>query len=289
MIKKPTWIYETGVFPTEEQPNADELFVAALRKQGLEVLEFDKNSMLQKEFTSELREAKFGRVPVYRGSLRKCRALGVDQKVGIDEWSNYNCSTWLTHFGEFALNSKYLILSIAELWRRRAEILDYFESSGELFIRPDSGLKQFHGGVSNLVDYQTLEHFCNYLRQSKEFKVLVAPRQTIGGEYRFFCRGSEVITGSTYQINGRTIMFPPHHMFSAHHENGSIISSEVQGILKTVSWVPSPLWSIDIAVTGSKLSVIEVGSYHCAGVYASDLDKYIEAANNFATRASQED
>lgn len=48
---KPTWIYEHGVFGTEEQPEADELFVAALRKHGLEVLEFDKNSMLKADFT----------------------------------------------------------------------------------------------------------------------------------------------------------------------------------------------------------------------------------------------
>ena len=49
---KPTWIYEHGVFGRkEEQPEADELFVAALRKHGLEVLEFDKNSILKADFT----------------------------------------------------------------------------------------------------------------------------------------------------------------------------------------------------------------------------------------------
>ena len=78
---KPTWIYETGVFNTEEQPDADEQFVAALKKQNLEVLEFDKNSMLRNDFASKLREAKFDKVPVYRGSFRSCRAMGLDQQV----------------------------------------------------------------------------------------------------------------------------------------------------------------------------------------------------------------
>lgn len=281
---KPTWIYETGVFNTEEQPDADEQFVAALKKQNLEVLEFDKNSMLRNDFASKLREAKFDKVPVYRGSFRNCRAMGLDQQVGIDDWSNYNCSTWLTHFGNHALNSKYLILSLSELWRRRAEILDYFQSPGELFIRPDSGLKQFHGGVVNLNDYQSFQHFCNYLRQGKEFKVFVAPRQEVVDEWRCFMYGNKFVTGSRYTFEKKQVRYQT--------QPNSGLVPEVEAIVKSANWYPSALWSIDFCTTSrmgnSELKVVELGSYHCAGVYASDLDKYIEAANDFASKYTEE-
>ncbi len=275
---KPTWIYEHGVFN-------DEQFVAALRRHNLEVLEFDKNFMLRNDFTPKLKAAKFDKVPTYRGSFRSCRAMGLDQQVGIDDWSNYNCSTWLTHFGNHALNSKYLILSLSELWRRRAEILDYFQSQGELFIRPDSGLKQFHGGVINLTDYRCLEQLCIYLRQSKDFKVLVAPRQEIVNEWRCFMYGDKFVTGSHYSLDYREV-WPIRQ-----HSSGLI--AEVEKIVKSAKWYPSAMWSIDICTTSrmegnSELKVAELGSYHCAGVYASDLDKYIEAANDFAIKYNKE-
>ena len=280
---KPTWIYEHGVFGTEEQPEADELFVAALRKHGLEVLEFDRYSTGSPSFYSNLNNVKGFKPFTYIGSFRSCRAMGLDQPVGIDDWSNYNCSTWLTHFGEFALNSKYFILSLAELHRRKKEILEYFGSPGGVFLLPYSGLKQFHGGVVDLSKYQTLEALTNYLRQGKGFKVLVAPAQTIRAEYRFFFKETEVVTGSSYKIGSKDIFLP------AHHKNGSLVSSLAQSIAKKVNWYPSPLWSLDLALNQADAYVVELGSYHCAGVYASDLDKYIEAANDFAIKMSNED
>jgi hypothetical protein len=283
---KPTWIYEHGVFGTEEQPEADEQFVAALERQNLEVLEFDKNSMLRGDFVSRLNKVRIFGSHTYRGSFRNCRSMSLDQTVGIDDWSNYNCSTWLTHFGEFALNSKYLILSLSELWRRRAEILDYFQSLGELFIRPDSGLKPFHGGVINLTDYRSLEQLCNYLRQSKGFKVLVAPRQEIVNEWRCFMYGDRFVTGSRYTICGEQFRYP------IKQDVGLV--QEIEEIVRSACWYPSALWSVDFCTPSRvgdhhELKVVELGSYHCAGVYASDLDKYIEAANDFAIKMSNED
>ena len=286
---KPTWIYEHGVFNTEEQPNADELFVAALRKHDLEVLEFDRYSTGSPSFHSDLSTTKIFKPFTYRGSLRNCRAFGLNQQVGIDDWSNYNCSTWLTHFGDYALNSKYLILSLSELWRRRAEILDYFQSLGELFIRPDSGtqaIKRFHGGVINLTDYQSLGQLCNYLRQSKDFKVFVAPKQEIVNEWRCFFYGDKFVTGSRYTICGEQFRYP------IKPDVGLV--QEIEEIVRSACWYPSALWSVDFCTPSRvgdhhELKVVELGTYHCAGVYASDLDKYIEAANDFAIKMSNED
>lgn len=283
---KPTWIYEHGVFGTEEQPEADELFVAALRKHGLEVLGFDKNSMLTKEFTPKIREAKFERVPVYRGSFRNCRATGLDQQVGIGDWSNYNCSAWLTHFGDIALNRNcYSILSLSELWRRKREILDLFNSKGDLFIRPDSGLKQFHGGLLDLSSFSNRRELYSYLRQDKAFKVFVAPTQKIVNEWRCFMYGSTFVTGSRYTFDSKGVWYPI-------LPNSSLVP-EVEEIVRSACWYPSVLWSIDFCTTSRignhELKVVELGSYHCAGVYASDLDKYIEAANDFAIKMSNED
>lgn len=82
---KLTWFYQTAVPPTEEHPDSDELFVAAFKDHGLNFLEFDENSMLQKDFTSELSEAKFSTFPVYKESLKNCSSFGLTQEVEIHE------------------------------------------------------------------------------------------------------------------------------------------------------------------------------------------------------------
>ena len=58
----------------------------------------------------------------------------------MDE-KNLRCSSYYTYFNQNLLNNKDFILSLGELLRRKTEILEYFKSDGDLFIRPDSNMK----------------------------------------------------------------------------------------------------------------------------------------------------
>jgi hypothetical protein len=58
----------------------------------------------------------------------------------MDE-KNLCCSRYYTYFGQYLLNNKYFILSLGELLRRKTEIMEYFKSDGDLFVRPYSNMK----------------------------------------------------------------------------------------------------------------------------------------------------
>jgi hypothetical protein len=58
----------------------------------------------------------------------------------MDE-KNLRCSSYYTYFGQYLLNNKYFLLFLGELVRRKTEIMEYFKSDGDLFVRSDSNMK----------------------------------------------------------------------------------------------------------------------------------------------------
>ena len=58
----------------------------------------------------------------------------------MDE-KNLRCSSYYTYFGQSLLNNKYFLISLGELLRRKTELMEYFKSDGDLFVRPDSNMK----------------------------------------------------------------------------------------------------------------------------------------------------
>jgi hypothetical protein len=58
----------------------------------------------------------------------------------MDE-KNLRCSSYYTYFCQYLLNKKYFILYLRELLRIKTEIMEYFKSDGDLFVRPDSNMK----------------------------------------------------------------------------------------------------------------------------------------------------
>jgi hypothetical protein len=58
----------------------------------------------------------------------------------MDE-NNLRCSSYYTYFGQYLLKNKYFILSLGEWRRKKTEIMEYFKSDGDLFVRPNSNMK----------------------------------------------------------------------------------------------------------------------------------------------------
>ena len=57
----------------------------------------------------------------------------------MDE-NNLRCASYYTYFGQYLLNNKYFLIPLGELLRRKTEIMEYFKSDGDLFVRPDSNM-----------------------------------------------------------------------------------------------------------------------------------------------------
>ena len=189
---------------------------------------------------------------------------------------NLSCTTYYAHFGEHLLNDRYFILPLSELIRRKTEILDYFGSSGELFIRPDSNMKLFRAGVFDLSKLNTIEALSSELGREKTTLVLVSQQKPIRREWRFFAYKDEIVTGSLYLVGEEQIN---------EQVKGGYLQDYVKRIIEQVGWYPEILYSIDICESAGELYVLELGSFSCAGEYGCSLEAIVEAG----MRAAQED
>ncbi|MEL6938957.1 MAG: ATP-grasp domain-containing protein [Cyanobacteria bacterium J06598_1] len=268
-MKTVSWLIEQGIF------DADAAFIAELKRHScpyktVKYLEFQPRTA--SDYFPDHDCVLFrGSLALGRDMLRTTWVPGVymDQK-------NLSCTNYYAHFGKYLLNDRYFILPLAELIRRRREILDYFDSNGELFIRPDSNMKLFRAGVFDLHRLNTIEAISSELRREKTTLVLVGEKKPIKREWRFFVYKNEIVTGSLYlvgeeQINERI--------------QGGYLEAYVAKVLNQVDWYPEILYTLDICESAGELYVLELGSFSCAGEYGCDLSLIVEAG----VRAAQED
>jgi hypothetical protein len=126
-MTKVNWLIERHIF------DADAEFLAELRRQGYSWKETNYLKFYPRDAEEYFPEHE---CVLFRGTLHLARNILRTSWVPgayMDD-KNLRCSTYYTYFGKYLLNNKYFILPLGELIRRRQEILDYFESEGNLFI-----------------------------------------------------------------------------------------------------------------------------------------------------------
>ncbi|MGB3291888.1 MAG: ATP-grasp domain-containing protein [Phormidesmis sp.] len=264
-----SWLIERHLF------DADAEFLEALRQQNclykeVKYLDF-RPSEANRYFPDQA-------CVLFRGSL------GLGRDVLRTSWipgaymneKTLCCTTYYAHFGRHLLNHQYFILPLGELVRRKAEILDYFGASGELFIKPDSNMKLFRAGIFDLRILDTLQSLESELKREKTTLVVVSKPQPIVREWRFFVYKDEIITGSLYLIGEERV---------DQRIQGGYLADYLAAVLKQVGWYPELLYTVDICESAGELYVLELGSFSCAGEYGCDLSLMVEAG----VRAARED
>jgi hypothetical protein len=261
MTQKVNWLLEKQIFDAEAQ------FLEALQNQGYAYKETTYLNFRREESDQYFPKHE---CVLFRGTLSLGRDILRTSWIPgayMDE-KNLRCSTYYTYFGQYLLNNKYFILSLGELIRRKEEILNYFNSKGEIFIRPDSNMKSFRAGVFNLEVLNTMQALGSELKSDASTLVLVSGKKPITKEWRFFVYKNEIVTGSLYlvgeeQINERI--------------EGGHLQSYLSEVLKQVNWYPELLYTLDICESEGELYVLELGSFSCAGEYGCDVDLIVEA------------
>ena len=267
-MKAVSWLIERGVFE-------DDALISELKKQNcpykeVKYLDFQPRTASQYFPDHDC--------VLFRGSL------GLGRDILRTTWipgaymdqQNLSCTTYYAHFGEYLLNNRYFVLPLAELVRRRVEILDYFEVDRELFIRPDSNMKLFRAGVFDMRSLNTIEALSSELKREKTTLVLVGEKKPITREWRFFAYKDEIITGSLYLIGEEQVN---------ERIQGGYLEDYAARVIKQVGWYPEILYTIDICESDGELYVLELGSFSCAGEYGCDMSLIVEAG----VRAARED
>ncbi|XGV99080.1 MAG: ATP-grasp domain-containing protein [Leptolyngbya sp. BL-A-14] len=261
MEQKVNWLLEQKIFDAETQ------FLEAIQKQGYAYKETTYLAFRREEADKYFPDHE---CVLFRGALSLGRDILRTSWVPgayMDE-KNLRCSTYYTYFGSYLLNNKYFILSLGELIRRKEEILEYFKSNGELFIRPDSNMKSFRAGVFNLESLNTIQALSSELKRDETTLVLVSGKRSIAREWRFFVYKNEIVTGSLYLIGEERI---------DERIAGGYLTDYLSGVLKQVKWYPELLYTVDICESEGELYVLELGSFSCAGEYGCDVSLIVEA------------
>ncbi|MBD2183290.1 ATP-grasp domain-containing protein [Aerosakkonema funiforme] len=258
---KVNWLIERFVFDASAQ------FLEELKRQGFT---YKETSYLHFRPTEANNYFSDDECVLFRGTLN----LGRD--ILRTAWipgaymneNNLRCSSYYTYFGKYLLNNKYFLLPLGELIRRRKEVLEYFQSDSELFIRPDSNMKSFRAGVFNINVLNTLQSLGSELKTDETTLVLVSGKRSISKEWRFFVYKDRIITGSLYLVGEERI---------DETIKGGYLESYLSKVLKEINWYPESLYTADICESAGELYVLELGSFSCSGEYGCDLSLIIEA------------
>ncbi|BAZ09619.1 hypothetical protein NIES4071_14280 [Calothrix sp. NIES-4071] len=265
-MTKVNWLIEEDIFDRHDE------LIKELEKHGYT---YKQTSYLKYISTGADEYFADDKCVIFRGTLNLGRnVLKTPWIPGayLDE-KNLRCSTYYNYFGQYLLNNKYFFLSLGELIRRKDEILEYFHSDGEVFIRPDSNMKPFNAGVFNLKALNTIKALKSELNTNDTTLVFVSKKQRITKEWRFFIYKNQVITASLYLVGEERI---------DETIKGGYLENYVNQVLVSVNWYPEALYTIDICEAQGELHVLELGSYSCAGEYGCDLSLIIEAGANCA-------
>ncbi|OUL37414.1 hypothetical protein BV372_02260 [Nostoc sp. T09] len=268
-MKQVNWLIERHIFDKDEE------FIEELKRQGYFWQETNYLRFHPRDANEYFPEHE---CVLFRGTLNLGRNILRTSWIPgayMDE-KNLRCSTYYTYFGHYLLNNKYFILSLGELIRRRKEIMDYFDSDGNLFIRPDSNMKSFRAGVFNLNVLNTMQSLGSELQRDETTLVLVSGQQPITREWRFFVYKNQAITGSLYLVGEER---------RDEIIKGGYLEDYLNNVLKTVNWYPESLYTVDICESAGELHILELGSFSCSGEYGCDLSLIIE----FGAKAALED
>lgn len=274
----PLWLIEADVFP-----NKCDRLIAELVKQKVPyvVCKFGKS------YEDYIADFADDACMVFHGSLQFASLLR--RKTN---WSGiycnlpkFECLYYYPRFGQYLLNSDYVMLPFGELNRRKDWLFQHVGKDDKLFVRPSSGFKTFTGKVTNIENWEKDVKLFGFYSIDPEELVIAAPPSKIKQEWRVVVADNKIISGSKYDVNDAQYWDNDH----AIERLPESVLQYVQDMLNVVEYQPDPAWTVDICeLESGELKVVEVGSFSCAGIYASDPEPIVTEINKISIREWKE-
>lgn len=265
------WILEDGVFGCSMAPLASEI-----QKQGHNVKIID----YIRGITDYQRFFPATECLVFYGSLHIAQQIldsGLSWTPGIiGTIEQYYCTCYYPHLKSWLLNAEGHILPLAELFSpdvNNPRLPVDLHGSERLFIRPNSPLKPFAGGLYSLKELTDLDSFMkrHYL-EDPNMRVVVAPEKSIEAEWRVIIAQGQILCASQYRQFGKP-----------YYQTG--MPERVQQVAEAVArqqWQPDPIWVLDLCCSDALAYVLEINFLSCSALYRCDLSAVVREASNIA-------
>lgn len=255
------WLLESELFGEDEKP-----LIAALQKFGIAYTEVKFGTPYEK-YIGLVKEPT-----VFHGSLQFGKLIQKNPSpiIVFCNLPNLECTRYYPYFGDHLLNGDYLMLPFGDLDRRKDWLFDTFSDNGEIFIRPSSGFKTFTGRTLEVNDWGKFKkEFVNYASDVNVDDItVVSQTKKVYREWRAVVVDDVVITGGQNKDHGKDV-----RVFGLPEE----VHSFAQNVVGSVKYSPDSAWTIDICDCQDGFKVVEIGSFSCAGLYACDFEKVVEA------------
>ncbi len=279
-MSRSKWLLEKDVF----HDGTHEKMIDILKAKGIEhkiigVMPFVRDSFVSVGPDGHSRVIHRHNMPfedsdcvVVYGSINLCGRLMQDTRWAPTAWfnlENMRCASYYAHWGEFMLQSEYAMMPFADFRRKKDFLYSALGADDCIFVRPDGNLKLFSGTVVKKEKFDqwfSMTDDC-YCPNPDDIVVVARPRG-IANEWRLVVRKGEVVTGSLYKTDGKLNPSPE-------VSRGAL---DLANVILKHAWQPEPIFVMDICeTTAGEFRLLEIGEVNCAGLYACDLEKVVDA------------
>ncbi len=272
----PKWIVENFNADPEYQRIID-----AVKNQGMECIEVKYIPFLGGfyDFIPNSSEE----CVVFYGSLNLGRQLQREKNWVPGVWctlENFKCSTHYPKYHKYLINHDHIFLPTGVLKGMAHKIYDMLSVNNTIFIRPDSGYKEFSGQIVSKYNFDAFvdsEVFGYGDMPDNGFVVISSPKE-ITNEWRFFVGRDAVISGCTCKKDNVI------HFSETVDDQAAALAHEIS----QMDWTPDEMFVIDICKSGDEYRLMEINSFSCSGIYKCDAEKIVEYASKMAIRECQE-
>lgn len=231
---------------------------------------FDK---LVKEFNQSYKVRDWDQnVPhegIFLGSIEGCNWISANRpNVKLfSTFSHYACAAYYPKMQELLFNDRYAFIPFKDLARRKWDLYAWLGKEALIFVRPDSGEKDFPAELVDLKDIDKLVEGYDY----EGLAVVSTPKNSIG-EWRFVVTESEIVAVSSYKYQGILTCVP----------SAPIGATELAKKVLQKGYFPDSVFCVDVVQDmEGDFWVMELTSFSSAGLYACDVKKIADLLKKY--------
>lgn len=194
--------------------------------------------------------------------------------------NDFNCSEYYPKYSQFLLNKEYILLPVVDLIRQKDFIFNCFKYKN-IFIRPNSGCKLFAGNIYNFSFFEEdIKQLIKTYSVNYNTLALIAEQKRVLEEYRFVIIDGKVISGSLYLKNDE---------ICESKEIPEKVQNYVEYVCNNIKYHISHAYTLDVCVYENddykeECAVLEINSFSCSGLYATDKIKIFSEIARIAER-----
>lgn len=203
---------------------------------------------------------------IYRGSIEWAKMM-----TGKD-FKEYDCTHYYHRNPNTPwLNVEHIFLPWGEIKHQFGVIKRAFSWCDKLFIRPDSGCKEFTGTTiwanpKNIrAELEVIQRFPDNDITDDLLVMVAAGYETLGRECRVLC------------IKGKPVSWA---YYAGEPEEGD--EAAIHMLAATLDYYPEDIYTMDVCslANGQLEYVVELNSFSCSGLYDMDYAKVVGAVEN---------